>query len=435
MSNTLSDKVTKEECREALADDSEYVLLDPNITVVLFSDTLNITVESTGEKVEINKREVNVGRDVACDLKFENSYIARWHATFFYEKEKWFLRDNNSTNGIWLNGVRMKAGKKYQLAANDEINFASVEKVFFYKFNCPEEPVIKVLSETEEPMKAATEKQDGFINSIVDNRYQVLKQINQYGNSGTYLGLDLRLNKVWAMKVYDKVHGKVMPMFYERLVYDMKRIVGFEHPAIPRIVDIIEDEKNIIVIREYCDGTTLEEMVNLFGAQPVERVVEWGRQLCDFLGYLHKSVPAYIYRDMKPSNVVLTSTGRIKVVDYDIMIEYDPDAKDDVCLGTIGYAAPEQYCGYTDARTDIYALGMTLHQLVTGENPIYYHNISPVCQFKPDLPKGLEYIISKCTQPEPEKRYQNCDELMIDLCNYLNLPKSKGLLSKVFKKK
>ena len=106
-------------------------------------------------------------------------------------------------------------------------------------------------------------------------------------------------------------------------------------------------------------------------------------------------------------------------------------------MGTKGYAAPEQYggCQQTDARTDIFGLGMTMHHLVTGVDPNQPpYETKPICQINPDLPKGLEYIISKCIQPNPDDRYQNCDELMDDLNNYMNLPK-KSFLGKLFGKK
>lgn len=110
----------------------------------------------------------------------------------------------------------------------------------------------------------------------------------------------------------------------------------------------------------------------------------------------------------------------------------------DTCwLGTRGYAAPEQYGGIcqTDAKTDIFGLGMTMHHLVTGVDPKEPpYETRPICQINPKLPKGLEYIITKCTQLNPADRYQTCEELMEDLNNYLVLPKPKGIFSKLFKK-
>lgn len=175
------------------------------------------------------------------------------------------------------------------------------------------------------------------------------------------------------------------------------------------------------------------------GPQSAEKVVEWGKQLCDALSYLHNLTPLHIYRDMKPHNVALTPEGNLKLIDFGTMRMYDPQKSCDTTnLGTKGYAAPEQYggLGQTDARTDIFGLGMTLCELVTGEDPKkreYVHR--PIRQINPDLPKGLEYIISKCTEVDPKNRYQPCSELMDDLNNYMSLPKSKGFFGKFFGKK
>ena len=137
-------------------------------------------------------------------------------------------------------------------------------------------------------------------------------------------------------------------------------------------------------------------------------------------------------------NVILTPDRHLKVIDFGIVRQYDLLKDRDTCfLGTKGYAAPEQFGGpQTDARTDIFGLGMTMFRLVTGVDPTEPpYEIKPVRQVNPNLPKGLEYIISKCIQLNPDERYQSCDELKADLNNYLSLPKPKGILRKLFGKK
>lgn len=176
----------------------------------------------------------------------------------------------------------------------------------------------------------------------------------------------------------------------------------------------------------------------MYGAQPADKVIKWGKQMCSVLGYLHSQNPPLIYRDMKPANVILKPDETIKFIDFGIMRTYKPNQSSDTCcLGTKGYAAPEQFGGsQTDGRTDIFGLGMTMFRLVTGLNPTEPpYEIGPICLVNPNLPKGLEYIISKCTRPNPAERYQSCDELMADLNNYLELPKPKGIFGKLFGKK
>lgn len=209
------------------------------------------------------------------------------------------------------------------------------------------------------------------------------------------------------------------------------------HPCIPMVIDIIENEDGIFIIRDYIDGENLETIAERYGAQPTDKVIEWAKQMCSTLGYLHSQNPPLIYRDMKPANVILKPDGTIHFIDFGIMRTYKQNRNGDTCcMGTKGYAAPEQFGGsQTDARTDIFGLGMTMFRLVTGINPIEPpYEIKPICQINPSLPKGLEFIISKCIQPNPVERYQTCDELMRDLNDYLTLPKHRGIFSKLFRK-
>lgn len=279
---------------------------------------------------------------------------------------------------------------------------------------------------------------DKYIGKTIDAKYEVLKLIGRGGFYTTYLVKDVRVNKVWAMKVCDKKNRHYSPAMKETILTEPYMMQKLNHPAIPKVVDIIEDEDSIFIVRDYIEGETLETIVRMYGAQPADKVIEWGKQMCSALSYLHSQNPPLIYRDMKPANVILKPDGTIKFIDFGIMRAYKPNQSSDTCcLGTKGYAAPEQFGGsQTDARTDIFGLGMTMFRLVTGINPTEPpYEIKPICLVNPNLPKGLEYIISKCTQPNPAERYQSCDELMADLNNYLGLPKPKGIFGKLFGKK
>ena len=279
---------------------------------------------------------------------------------------------------------------------------------------------------------------DKYIGKTVDGKYEVLKLIGRGGFYTTYLVRNIHVNKAWAMKVCDKKNRHYSPTMRENILTEPYMMQKLDHPAIPKVVDIIEDEESLFIVRDYIEGETLETIVKMYGAQPADKVIEWGKQMCSALGYLHSQNPPLIYRDMKPANVILKPDGAIKFIDFGIMRAYKPNQSSDTCcLGTKGYAAPEQFGGsQTDARTDIFGLGMTMFRLVTGVDPIEPpYEIKPICMINPSLPKGLEYIISKCIQPNPNERYQSCDELMADLNNYLSLPRPKGIFSKLFGKK
>lgn len=154
-------------------------------------------------------------------------------------------------------------------------------------------------------------------------------------------------------------------------------------------------------------------------------VIEWSKQLCDVLGYLHSREKPIIYRDMKPSNVMLKPDGKVILIDFGTAREFkEKNIADTTCLGTQGYAAPEQFggMGQTDARTDIYCLGATMYHLVTGHNPAEPpYEMYPITQWDSRLSSGLEEIILKCTQRNPKDRYQSCAELMYALEHYQDL--------------
>lgn len=261
------------------------------------------------------------------------------------------------------------------------------------------------------------------VNKIVDDKYEILKMIGQGGMSKVYLAMDRRLNKQWAIKEVTKndrdrnnIHVVQSAMAEANM---LKRL---DHPSLPRIVDIIEDESKIYVVMDYVEGESLDKILNMSGPQSQDQVIDWACQLCAVLHYLHSCNPPIIYRDMKPANIVLQPSGNIKLLDFGIAREYkEQKIEDTVSLGTKGYASPEQFGGkgQTDARTDIYCLGVTLYHLVTGHNPCEPpYEIYPIRHWDPNLSGGFERIIQKCTQLNPEDRYQTCAELLFALEHY-----------------
>jgi serine/threonine-protein kinase len=173
---------------------------------------------------------------------------------------------------------------------------------------------------------------------------------------------------------------------------------------------------------DYIEGEPLSKIIDEYGAQPQNLVIDWAKQLCDVLDYLHTRHPSIIYRDMKPANVMLRPDGNVKLIDFGIAREYkEQNLADTVSLGTKGYAAPEQFGGrgQTDPRTDIYCLGVTLYHLVTGKNPCEPpYELYPIRHWNPQLSGGLEKIIQKCTQLNPDDRYQSCAEVLYALHHY-----------------
>lgn len=260
------------------------------------------------------------------------------------------------------------------------------------------------------------------IGSLIDGKYKILNKVGQGGMSVVYLAMNEKANKQWAIKEVRKDGVKDFEIVKQGLVAETDLLKKLSHPSLPSIIDLIEGPDTFLIVMDYIQGNPLSKALEEYGAQPQEYVIEWAKQLCDVLEYLHTRTPPIIYRDMKPANIMLKPDGNICLIDFGTAREFkEKNLADTTCLGTVGYAAPEQFggMGQTDARTDIYCLGATLYHLVTGRNPCDPpYEILPIRQVNPALSSGLERIIQKCTQRNPDDRYQSCAELMYALENY-----------------
>lgn len=270
------------------------------------------------------------------------------------------------------------------------------------------------------------------IGSLVNGTYKILNKIGQGGMSVVYLAMNERANKQWAIKEVRKDGVQNFEVVRQGLIVETDMLKKLKHPNLPSIIDVIEDEDRFLIVMDYIEGISLEKALKQSeaGALPQDLVIEWGKQLCDVLGYLHSRKPPIIYRDMKPSNVMLKPDGDVTLIDFGTAREFKENkVADTSVLGTAGYAAPEQYGGHgqTDARTDIYCLGATLYHLVTGQNPCTYQygifpfQEYPIRHWNPELSSGLEAIISKCTMQHPDERYQSCAELLYALEHFEEL--------------
>lgn len=277
------------------------------------------------------------------------------------------------------------------------------------------------------------------IGSLVDGKYKILNKVGQGGMSVVYLAMNEKANKQWAVKEVRKDGIKDFEVVKQGLVAETDILKKLNHPNLPSIVDVIDTEDSFIIIMDYIQGNSLNKALDEYGAQPQEHVIAWAKQLCDVLGYLHTRTPAIIYRDMKPANIMLKPDGNVTLIDFGTAREFkEKNLADTTCLGTVGYAAPEQFggMGQTDARTDIYCLGATIYHLVTGMNPCEPpYEIKPIREINQSLSSGLERIIQKCTQRDPNDRYQSAAELMYALEHYeeiddLYRKKQKGKLFK-----
>ena len=252
---------------------------------------------------------------------------------------------------------------------------------------------------------------------ILKNRYELLTELGHGGMSTVYLARDMNLGSYWAVKQMKNNASNELFAFKQ----EVELLAGLSHPDIPRIVDRIEDMDDYYVVMDFVDGVSLSKRLMTEGPVDEETLINWSKMLCSILQYLHtvRENPI-VYRDMKPDNIILSQSGRVKLIDFGIAKECVRGTIDKgECYGTRGYAAPEQYksgSNILDERTDIYSLGCTMFYLITGQVPGKAPNACPpVRTINPNLSEGIQFIIAKATQDEPADRYQSCDEMINDL--------------------
>lgn len=214
-----------------------------------------------------------------------------------------------------------------------------------------------------------------------------------------------------------KLYVKKILSVYDKAVYD--ELCEYPLENTPRIYAVVKDDSQLIIIEEYINGETLEEIVQRDGPLSESNAVQILMQLCVIVNGLHSYFPPIIHRDLKPSNVIVSNDGIVKLLDMNAAKHYKGSSGEDTQLiGTVGYAAPEQYgFGESSVQTDIYALGVLLNYLVTGDIP------------KRSLATGqIGHIVEKCTAIDPNDRYQNAAELFSALEKYRPSDKTKAAL-------
>lgn len=253
--------------------------------------------------------------------------------------------------------------------------------------------------------------------AVVAGQYQVMRLLGEGASGRVWLVRDLKeKGHRWALKELTPGGGEMSPKESRELVQrEIQFLRSLHHPGLPRLIDVIEENGNEYVIMERIEGFTLEQVrTNQGGRLKPADVVAWMSQACAVLEYLHSRHPAVVYRDMKPSNLMLSSDGQVRLVDLGIARSYNPTRPGDTHLvGTPGYCPPEQYQGRTSPATDVYATGATMFQLLSGEDPEQYKFRFPrVAALVPEVSDALDAVIDRCLQQKPADRYADAAELL-----------------------
>ncbi len=256
-------------------------------------------------------------------------------------------------------------------------------------------------------------------NALLQARYLILRKLGQGGMGAVYQANDTRLTgKLWAIKemsdaqIADPVERANAVAAFRR---EAQLLATLDHTNLPNVSDYFQETDKQYLVMDFVQGQTLEAALEATtGFLSEATVMEWMMQLCDVLHYLHTRQPPIVFRDLKPANIMLTPDNKIKLIDFGIARFFRAGkTRDTAAYGTMGYASPEQFgTGQTDARSDIYSLGVTLHHLLTRYDPsLSPFNLPPAQNINPNISTPLAEVITRATKAGVAERFQTMREM------------------------
>jgi serine/threonine protein kinase len=265
--------------------------------------------------------------------------------------------------------------------------------------------------------------------SILQGRYEVIRVLGLGGMGAVYQARDLRFTETARLCALKEMacttsNSQVRRLTVEIFEREANILASLNHPAIPKIYDYFTHGSCSYLVLEYIEGKNLEMLMeSTQGMLSQDQVVDWAIQICDVLSYLHRQDPPIAFRDMKPSNIILRPPNQVVLIDFGIARVFETGQKGTM-IGTEGYSPPEQYRGIASPQGDIYALGATLHHLLTRRDPRleppFTFKDAPPRSLNPAVSEELEAVVMKAVGYEPEKRYASAEEMKAAL---VRLPK------------
>ncbi len=256
-------------------------------------------------------------------------------------------------------------------------------------------------------------------------RYEIVGRIGSGGMADVYKAMDLKLNRFVAVKVM-KPEFREDGTFISKFRREAQAAAGLANPNIVNVFDVGEDQGNYYIVMELVEGITLKDYIAKKGKLSVREATSIAIQVCMGLAAAHAQ--GIVHRDVKPQNIIISTDGKVKVTDFGIARAASSNTISANAMGSVHYSSPEQVRGgYSDSRSDIYSLGITLYEMVTGRVPFdgettvaiaikhLQDEMEPPSRYTPDLPYSLEQIIAKCTQKSVDRRYQSMNDVIADL--------------------
>ena len=260
---------------------------------------------------------------------------------------------------------------------------------------------------------------------IVGDRYEIVSKVGSGGMADVYKAKDHKLNRFVAMKVM-KPEFSSDTNFISKFQREAQAAAGLAHPNVVNVFDVGEDQGVNYIVMELVEGITLKEYISKKGKLTVKEATSIAIQVAMGLEAAHNR--NIVHRDIKPQNIIISTDGKVKVTDFGIARAASSNTISTNAMGSVHYSSPEQVRGgYSDYKSDIYSLGITMYEMVTGMVPFdgdttvaiaikhLQEEMIPPSEITPDLPHSLEEIITKCTQKSPDRRYSTLAELINDL--------------------
>ena len=260
---------------------------------------------------------------------------------------------------------------------------------------------------------------------FVQERYEIIGRIGSGGMADVYKAKDHKLNRFVAMKVL-KQEFREDKAFISKFRVEAQSAAGLAHPNIVNVYDVGEDHGISYIVMELVEGITLKEYIDKKGRLAVREATSIAIQVCMGLEAAHNH--GIVHRDVKPQNIIISTDGKVKVTDFGIARAASSNTINSSVMGSVHYSSPEQARGgYSDYKSDIYSLGITLYEMLTGTVPFDGDSTVAIAikhlqeelpsprKYVPDLPKSTVQIIYKCTQKSPDRRYSDMAEVIRDL--------------------
>ena len=256
-------------------------------------------------------------------------------------------------------------------------------------------------------------------------RYKIEKLIAAGGMGAVYRAMDTRFTRPCAVKeMLDEFRSESeRAQAAEWFKREATLLLDLNHPCIPRVRDFFAENGRNYLVMDFIDGRTLADVIdregNVIGVNGARglaeaRVRSWAQQVCNVLSYLHRQTPPVIFRDLKPSNIMVTEREEIKLIDFGIARPFQSQAQSTIIM-TPGYAPPEQLYGRAEPRSDIYALGATLHKILTrhdaANNQPGIFSFPSVRSLRPDISPAFDQVVMKCLNPDVEQRWNSATEM------------------------